>query len=81
APILVFATTILVCIVYWLIGLNHDVGAFFIFLAIMILIANTAASFGYMISCLSSNLNVALSLSTPLIMPLVLFGGFYLNSE
>ncbi|CAL1279820.1 unnamed protein product [Larinioides sclopetarius] len=80
APILVFMTTILVCIVYWLIGLNNDVGAFFIFLAIMILIANTAASFGYMISCMSSNLNVALSLATPLIMPLVLFGGFYLNS-
>ncbi|KAF8791853.1 Protein white like protein [Argiope bruennichi] len=80
APVLVFMTTLLVCIVYWLIGLNHDVGAFFIFLAIMVLVANTAASFGYMVSCMSSNLNVALSLATPLIMPLVLFGGFYLNS-
>ncbi|GIY38002.1 protein white [Caerostris extrusa] len=81
APVLVFMTSVLVCIVYWMIGLNTDPKAFFICLAIMILVANTAASFGYLVSCLSSTLSVALSLATPLIMPLVLFGGFYLNAN
>lgn len=80
APVLIFMTTVLICIVYWMAGFNKDFTAFLICLAIMILVSNTAASFGYMISCISGSLNVALSLGTPLIMPLVLFGGFYLNA-
>ncbi|GFS54140.1 protein white [Nephila pilipes] len=80
APVLVFMTAVLICIVYWMAGFNKDFTAFLICLAIMILVSNTAASFGYMISCISGSLNVALSLGTPLIMPLVLFGGFYLNA-
>ncbi|GFY43706.1 protein white [Trichonephila inaurata madagascariensis] len=80
APVLIFMTAVLICIVYWMAGFNPDFTAFLICLAIMILVSNTAASFGYMISCISGSLNVALSLGTPLIMPLVLFGGFYLNA-
>ncbi|GFQ95823.1 protein white [Trichonephila clavata] len=80
APVLIFMTAVLICIVYWMAGFNKDFTAFLICLAIMILVSNTAASFGYMISCISGSLNVALSLGTPLIMPLVLFGGFYLNA-
>ncbi|XP_054719148.1 protein white-like [Uloborus diversus] len=80
APILMMMTVMFITILYWMVGLNPDYKAFLISLAIFILIANTAASFGYMISCLANTLNIALSISTPLLMPLLLFGGFYLNN-
>ncbi|XP_015906784.1 protein white isoform X2 [Parasteatoda tepidariorum] len=80
APILLIVTALFVVITYWMIGLNSDPVAFAICLVIFTLIANTAASFGYMVSCLSNSLNVALSIGTPLLMPLILFGGFYLNA-
>lgn len=38
-------------------------------------------SFGYLISCVASDLQVALALAPPLIIPFMLFGGFFLNSE
>lgn len=80
APILIAITMIYTTIMYWMIGFNSDYRAFLICLAILILVASTAASFGYMVSCLSSSLNVALSIATPLLMPLFLLGGFYLNN-
>ena len=39
-----------------------------------------ATSFGYWISCLASSVKVASALSAPLIIPLLLFGGFFLNN-
>ncbi|KFM65486.1 Protein white, partial [Stegodyphus mimosarum] len=80
APLLIFMTVLFTSILYWMVGLNSDYQAFLICLAIVILVANTAASFGYMVSCISGSLNIALSIGTPLLMPLLLFGGFYLNN-
>ncbi|KAG8177288.1 hypothetical protein JTE90_029424 [Oedothorax gibbosus] len=80
APILAGATIVFISINYWMVGLNPDFKAFLICMAILVLMANVSASFGYMVSCMSSSLNVALSISIPLLMPLVLFGGFYLNA-
>ncbi|GFV96372.1 protein white [Trichonephila clavipes] len=81
APLLMFMTTILVSIVYWLTGFRPDLSAFLISLAIFNLVAHAAASFGYMISCISTGLNVAPSIASPFILPFVIFGGFYLNVD
>lgn len=35
---------------------------------------------GYLISCASSSVSMALSIGPPLIIPFLLFGGFFLNS-
>ncbi|XP_033355100.1 protein white-like isoform X3 [Bombus vosnesenskii] len=35
---------------------------------------------GYLISCVSSNLSMALSIGPPVIIPFLLFGGFFLNT-
>ena len=35
---------------------------------------------GYMVSCVSTGLNMALALAVPGIIPLMLFGGFFLNN-
>lgn len=80
APSLIMINALFVAILYWMIGLNPDYRAFLICLAICVLVANVGASFGYFISCISGTMNIALSTATPLMMPLLLFGGFYLNN-
>lgn len=57
-----------------------DVGVFFVACAIVTLFTNAAVSFGYLISCAAGSENMALALAPTLIVPLMLFGGFFLNS-
>ncbi|KAJ9597850.1 hypothetical protein L9F63_011292, partial [Diploptera punctata] len=37
--------------------------------------------FGYLISCISSSLSMALAIGPPIIIPFLLFGGFFLNNS
>ncbi len=54
---------------------------YFISLFIVVLIANVSTSFGYMISCSSSSISMALSIAPPIIIPFLIFGGFFLNAS
>ncbi|KAK9736642.1 ABC transporter [Popillia japonica] len=78
-PLFTFVPVIFTCICYFLIGLNPDVTRFFIACGIVTLVAHVAISFGYFISCASSNTSMALSIGPPLMLPFLLFGGFFLN--
>jgi len=71
---------VFISIPYYIIGLNPDVGRFFTAIAIYTIVANVATSFGYWISCMASSVKIASALSAPLIIPLLLFGGFFLNN-
>ncbi|KAG8177287.1 hypothetical protein JTE90_029423 [Oedothorax gibbosus] len=79
-PVITISAALMVTIIYWMTGFNPDWRAFLYYLLIMVLISLTGASFGYMMSAASPSYNVALSITTPLVMPMVLFGGFYLNA-
>lgn len=79
-PLYLLFPTMFVAICYFMIGLNPDFYAFLVCVGIVILVANSAASFGYMTSCSSSSVNVALAITAPAIIPFMLFGGFFLNS-
>merc|ERR1712071_549533 len=47
---------------------------------ILVLVANSAVSFGYLVSCLASSTQVALAIAAPMSIPLLLFGGFFLKN-
>ncbi|KAK3882731.1 hypothetical protein Pcinc_012936 [Petrolisthes cinctipes] len=79
-PFHVFYPFVFVAIAYHMVGFTDDVVNFFICAGIVVLVANCAISFGYMISCLARNLSVALAIAAPFIIPLMLFGGFFLNN-
>ncbi|XP_063889214.1 protein white-like isoform X3 [Scylla paramamosain] len=79
-PFHIFYPFAFVAIAYYMVGFTNDVVDFFICATVVILVANCAVSFGYMISCMSKNLSIALAIASPLIIPLMLFGGFFLNS-
>nr|BDX53024.1 White [Dorcus rectus] len=78
-PLFTFVPVLFTCICYFLIGLNSEMPRFFITCAIVTLVANVAISFGYFVSCASTSVSMALSVGPPLIIPFLLFGGFFLN--
>lgn len=79
-PLYILFPFISFAIPYYIVGLNPAVDRFFIGCALLILVANVATSFGYFVSCLSSSVEFATVLAAPLILPALLFGGFYLNN-
>ncbi|CAH0395501.1 unnamed protein product [Bemisia tabaci] len=78
-PIFLAIPCIFTCVMYYMVGLNPKFSHFLAAGAIITLVSNVATSFGYFISCASSNVSVALSIGPPVIIPFLLFGGFFLN--
>ena len=80
-PWYVLSPTIYVLIMYWMVGLHNNAATFFTFYALVLLTANCALSFGYFISCMSPSVQVATGIGPPLIMPFMLFGGFFIKDR
>lgn len=79
-PLFIIIPIIFTTITYPMIGLRQDFGAFGIAMALVTLVANVSTSFGYFISCASSSVSMALSIGPPIIIPFLLFGGYFLNA-
>ncbi|KAE9548295.1 hypothetical protein FO519_008493 [Halicephalobus sp. NKZ332] len=70
---------IFACITYWLSGYVSDVGAFLYFTLICILVTKTAISISYIMSCVFGVVSVAISVLPILVVPVMAFGGFFIN--
>ncbi|KAJ8955185.1 hypothetical protein NQ318_009081 [Aromia moschata] len=70
-PIFILMPIVFTSICYYLIGLNPK--------SDQVLHRLWNSNTRYMISCLSANVSMALSVGPPLIIPFLLFGGFFLN--
>ncbi|XP_071102630.1 protein white-like [Haliotis cracherodii] len=79
-PTFVFLPWLMVLVLYWMIGLYNDAVTFLITCGVVILVANVAVSFGYLISTVSGSVNIALAIAPPLLIPFMLFGGLFLNN-
>ncbi|CAG2164007.1 unnamed protein product [Oppiella nova] len=80
-PSFMFNPLLYVSIFYWMVGLNSGIKEFCICVAICLLVADTACSFGYLVSCMSSGITMALTIAPTIIMPMMIFGGFFLNND
>lgn len=80
-PYFVFLPFGFAAITYWMIGLYDDIQAFYLAAMVLVLIANVACGFGYFISCISKSATIGLSIAPPFIIPLMLFGGLFLNNK
>lgn len=80
-PMFVLFPCLFIAICYPMIGLNPSWQAFAMCMVIAVLTTNTVCSFGYMTSCASGNVSVALVVAAPAILPFLLFGGFFLNKS
>jgi len=80
-PFQLLLPTIFVSIVYYFIGLNPPADRFFGFLGTILLTANAAFSLGYAISAVAPTVGVALAIAPLIMMPLLIFGGFFVNTD
>jgi len=81
SPLYVFYPVLFISITYFLIGLDPTPHKFGMALVIMVLVSFITVSFGYLISCMTGETETALVLITPMIMPAMLFGGYFLTID
>ncbi|KAH3715726.1 protein white-like [Dreissena polymorpha] len=80
-PSFIFIPILFSSITYWMIGLYASFEAFCVFTGVILLVANIAVSFGYIVSAAVNHVGTALAIAPPLMIPLLMFGGFFLNSD
>ncbi|XP_070000443.1 protein white isoform X2 [Penaeus vannamei] len=80
-PFFVTYSFLYATIMYFMIGLNPSLDRFLTCALVSVLVALTAVSFGYLLSCMASSVNMALTLLAPMTIPMMLFGGFFLNEK
>ncbi|XP_078703250.1 protein white-like [Branchiostoma floridae x Branchiostoma belcheri] len=68
-------------ICYWMVGLYAGWQEFLICYAIITITANVSVSAGYMVSTISPSVDVAMAIAAPMLIPLMLFGGFFLKAN
>ena len=79
-PIFLLIPIIFTSIFYWMVGLNPNAERFFYAIIIIELLTQVVVAFGYLISCIAKDINMALAIAPTMIIPMMLFGGFFLNS-
>ncbi len=62
-------------------GLNSDVDKFLTVCGVLILGCFTAVSLGTAIAVSAPNLNIALAITPSILIPMMIFSGFFLNNE
>lgn len=68
-------------IFYWMVGLNPNAGRFFTFFGVLFVLTNVAFAAGILLICTIPDVPRAMQLFPMIFIPLLLFSGFYLNSD
>lgn len=69
------------CIFYSMARLRQDGGRFGLYLALVTLVAQSAAGLGLVIGCIVPSPDLAITIAPVIMMPLLLVGGLFLNNE
>nr|UOU03356.1 ATP-binding cassette subfamily G-like 6-1 [Brachionus rubens] len=72
---------ILVTIIYWMANIRNDAEVFFTITFTYLLLIQVSLSFAYFLSVASGGIDTATSIAGPILIPLILFAGFFLNNE
>mmetsp|Transcript_12778 Transcript_12778/g.44747 ORF Transcript_12778/g.44747 Transcript_12778/m.44747 type:complete len:720 (-) Transcript_12778:193-2352(-) len=72
---------VFITVAWWMIDMRDDVESWLLFLAIVVMAANAATSLGYVISTATPSVTVALALGPAIILPFMLFAGFFVNTD
>eukprot|EP00741_Cyanophora_paradoxa_P002545 tig00000605_g2469.t1 len=80
APFQILLPWLYSLIIYWMIGFQNTAEKYFIFAAVVILMTNCGYALGIFIAALCPELEVALVIAPVLILPLMIFSGFFVNN-
>lgn len=78
-PIFLVIPILFTSIMYYIVGLNPKFIHFLTAVLFITLVSLVAVSFGYLVSCASGSISVALSVGPTIVIPFLLFGGYFLN--
>lgn len=78
-PQFLFLPLVFTIIMYWCVGLYASAEAFFICFAVNFLVCNVSISFGYLLSCATSNVGLAMAIAPLFVVPCSMIGGFFVN--
>ncbi|XP_050054218.1 protein white [Aphis gossypii] len=78
-PIFLVIPILFTSIMYYIVGLNPKFIHFLTAILFITLVSLVAVSFGYLVSCASGSISVALSVGPTIVIPFLLFGGYFLN--
>ncbi|RKP06504.1 ABC-2 type transporter-domain-containing protein, partial [Thamnocephalis sphaerospora] len=78
-PFYILTPLLLVSATYWAVGLNSDVGRFFIACFIAVLLSLVGVSVGLTAASFFRELSVALAILPTIIMPMMIFAGLFVN--
>lgn len=80
-PFSIMTPVIFGCIVYYAIGFNPAFETFLVFLTILVLIYNASSGYSLIISASFSDKQLAVTLTPVLIIPFMLFAGFFVSAS
>jgi ABC-type multidrug transport system permease subunit len=80
-PFSIMTPSIFGVIVYWTVALNPEIEKFFMFLLTLILIYNASSGYSLIISASFSDKQLAVTLTPVLIIPFMLFAGFFVSTS
>ncbi len=79
-PFVIVTPLLSTIILYFGVGFERTAGQFFYFYLVLFLVVMNASSFGYLCSSIFSKAETATGLAPIIIMPILLFSGFFSNS-
>ncbi|RHY21695.1 hypothetical protein DYB32_009731, partial [Aphanomyces invadans] len=77
----VFFPMVFLLPMYFMIGFGGDAGVFFSFYVFVTLLCSAAVGMGYMVGCITRRPDVAQILGVLVALPMVIFGGLFINSN
>jgi len=80
-PFAIFIPCLFGVIVYWTVGLNPEADKFLMFLLTLVLIYNASSGYSLIISASFSDKQLAVTLTPVLIIPFMLFAGFFVSAN
>jgi len=80
-PVAILSATIYIAIIYWAVGLQNDLKRFFIAVALSIAMTINANALGVCVGSLFKSIEVAMAVVPLFVLPLMLFSGFFVNSD
>lgn len=80
-PLFAITTIIQLTVTYWMANLYGTAKRFFIFAGIIILTSFASVGLGSIISVVANSPDQAQALQIPILLPLMIFGGFFLNNR
>nr|AJM93645.1 ABCG1 transporter [Trypanosoma cruzi] len=81
SPMRVFFAFLECCILYWMVGLYRQAGAFFYYFAVIALLTEVASGLGFAIGATFKSLVVASGTAPVILLPLAMVGGLLANTD